>query len=148
MKIKDLIALLQTKDENANVYIATKDGYEQLGRVMDGKYFNTVAIATKVNLTVDQAEQMLYQLASYDNLTEENTQDIARILGEDRVEEILSEIKHYQQQMQQVRTQISEEVDFGDVDNSEETCQDCLENVGCEEHESEDELTTLDLENN
>jgi hypothetical protein len=147
MKIKDLIALLQTKDENANVYIATKDGYEQLGRVMDGKYFNTVAIATKVNLTVDQAEQMLYQLASYDNLTEENTQDIARILGEDRVEEILSEIKHYQQQMQQVRTQISEEVDFGDSDVSsdEETCQDCLENTDCEEHS---DITNLDLENN
>jgi hypothetical protein len=114
MKIKDLIAILQTKDENANLYIATSTGYEQLGRVMDGKYFNTVAIATKVNLTIDQAETMLYQLASYDNLTAENTSDIARILGEDRITEILSEIKMYQDKMKEVRTQISEDVDFGE----------------------------------
>lgn len=132
MKIKDLIAVLQSKDENTNVYIATKDGYEQLGRVIDGKYFNTIAIATKVNLTVDQAEQMLYQLASYDNLTEENTQDIARVLGGERVEEILSEIKHYQEKMKEVRTQISEDVDFGEE---------------ADEDESE-ELTNLDIENN
>lgn len=133
MKIKDLIAVLQTKDENATVYVATSTGYEQLGRVMDGKYFNTVAVATKVNLTVDQAEQMLYQLASYDQLTEDNKTDISRVLGEDRVEVILSEIKMYQEQMKQVRTQISEEVDFGeeefDVSSEEETSQDCLENV-------------------
>lgn len=148
MKIKDLITVLQTKDENSTVYVATKDGYEQLGRVVDGKYFNTIAISTKVNLTIDQAEQMLYQLASYDNLTEENSQDIARILGEDRVQEILSEIKHYQEQMQQVRTQISEEVDFGDdsdISSEEETCEDCLENNDCEEH---DEVTNLEIENN
>ena len=128
MKIKDLIALLQTKDENANVYIATKDGYEHLGRVMDGKYFNTVALATKVVLTVDQAEQMLYQLASYDNLTEQNKEDITLVLGASRVEEILSEIKHYQEQMLSVRTQISEETVFGDEDSTtaeiEEEC-DC-----------------------
>jgi hypothetical protein len=148
MKIKDLIAVLQTKDENSTVYVATKDGYEQLGRVVDGKYFNTIAISTKVNLTIDQAEQMLYQLASYDNLTEENTQDIARILGEERVNEILSEIKHYQEQMQQVRTHISEEVDFGeenDASSEEATCEDCLENVGCEEHS---DITNLEVENN
>jgi GTP1/Obg family GTP-binding protein len=142
MKIKELIELLQKKDENATVYVATKDGYEQLGRVVDGKYFNTIAIATKVNLTIDQAEQMLYQLASYDNLTEENTQDIARILGQDRVEEILSEIKHYQEQMQQVRTQVSEDVDYS---SEEETCEDCLENNECEEH---DEITDLEIEKN
>lgn len=132
MKIKDLIAVLQSKDENTNVYIATKDGYEQLGRVIDGKYFNTIAIATKVNLTVDQAEQMLYQLASYDNLTEENTQDIARVLGGERVEEILSEIKHYQEKMKEVRTQISEDVDFGEEGDEDES----------------EELTNLDIENN
>jgi hypothetical protein len=114
MKIKELIELLQKRDENSTVYITTKDGYEHLGRVMDGKYFNTVAIATKVNLTIDQAEQMLYQLASYDQLTAENREDISRILGEERVEVIISEIKMYQEQMKQVRTQISEEVDFGD----------------------------------
>jgi hypothetical protein len=135
MKIKELIELLQKKDENATVYVATKDGYEQLGRVIDGKYFNTIAIATKVNLTIDQAEQMLYQLASYDNLTEENTQDIARILGENRVEEILSEIKHYQEQMQQVRTQISEEAVFGEEEIDEED-------------EDEDDITNLDIQNN
>jgi len=133
MKIKDLIAVLQTKDENSTVYVATKDGYEQLGRVVDGKYFNTIAISTKVNLTIDQAEQMLYQLASYDNLTEENTQDIARILGEERVNEILSEIKHYQEQMQQVRTQISEEVDFGEEIDEDDT--------------EEDDITNLEVEN-
>lgn len=120
MKIKELIAVLQTKDENATVYVATATGYEQLGRVSDGKYFNTVAIATKVNLTIDQAEQMLYQLASYDQLTEDNKTDISRVLGEDRVEVILSEIKMYQEQMKQVRTQISEEVDFGEEKTTEE----------------------------
>lgn len=134
MKIKELIALLQTKDENSSVYIATKDGYEQLGRVMDGKYFNTIAIATKVNLTVDQAEQMLYQLANYDNLTEENTQDISRVLGADRVEEILSEIRHYQEKMKEVRTQISEDTVFGEEID--------------EDDEDEDEVTNLELENN
>lgn len=135
MKIKDLIAVLQTKDENSTVYVATKDGYEQLGRVVDGKYFNTIAISTKVNLTIDQAEQMLYQLASYDNLTEENTQDIARILGAERVEEILSEIKHYQEQMKQVRTQISEETVFGQEEIDEDDTE-------------EDDITNLELENN
>lgn len=134
MKIKDLIAVLQTKDENSTVYVATKDGYEQLGRVVDGKYFNTIAISTKVNLTIDQAEQMLYQLASYDNLTEENTQDIARILGENRVNEILSEIKHYQDQMKEVRTQISEEVDFGEEIDEDDT--------------EEDDIINLEVENN
>jgi hypothetical protein len=114
MKIKDLIALLQTKDENSNVYIATATGYEHLGRVTDGKYFNTVVLATKVVLTVDQAETMLYQLASYDNLSEQNKEDISRVLGDARVEEILSEIKHYQEQMLAVRSQISEDVDFGE----------------------------------
>jgi hypothetical protein len=136
MKIKDLIALLQTKDENATAYVATKDGYEQIGRVIGGKYFNTIAISTKVNLTIDQAEQMLYQLASYDNLTQENSDDIARILGADRVEEILSEIKHYQEQMQQVRTQISEEVDFGEEIEDEDDDTD------------EDEISNLEIENN
>lgn len=121
MKIKDLITLLQTKDENATVYVATATGYEQLGRVMDGKYFNTIALATKIVLTVDQAEQMLYQLASYDNLTEQNKEDITVVLGAGRVEEILSEIKHYQDQMLQVRSQISEEVDF-----EGEGCEDCI----------------------
>lgn len=135
MKIKELIAVLQTKDENSNLYIATKDGYEQLGRVIDGKYFNTVVIATKVQLTVDQAEQMLYQLASYDNLTEENTQDISRVLGAERVEEILSEIKHYQEQMKQVRTQISEETVFGEEEIDEDDTE-------------EDDITNLELENN
>lgn len=135
MKIKELIAVLQTKDENSSLYIATKDGYEQLGRVIDGKYFNTVVIATKVQLTVDQAEQMLYQLASYDNLTEENTQDISRILGAERVEEILSEIKHYQEQMKQVRTQISEETVFGEEEIDEDDTE-------------EDDITNLELENN
>lgn len=135
MKIKELIAVLQSKDENSTVYVATKDGYEQLGRVIDGKYFNTIAIATKVNLTIDQAEQMLYQLASYDNLTEENTQDIARILGAERVEEILSEIKHYQEQMKQVRTQISEETVFGEEEIEEDDT-------------DEDEITNLEIENN
>jgi GTP1/Obg family GTP-binding protein len=130
MKIKDLIAVLQTKDETMTVYVATKDGYEQLGRVQDGKYFNTIAIATKVSLTVDQAEQMLYQLASYDNLSDENTADISRIIGSDRVTEILSEIKHYQQKLQEVRADISEELEFGD------------------DEDSEDEITNLDLENN
>jgi hypothetical protein len=138
MKVKDLIAALQTKDENSTIYIATKDGYEQLGRVMDGKYFNTIALATKVILTVDQAEQMLYQLASYDNLTEQNQEDISRVIGADRVEVILSEIKHYQEQMQAVRTQIDETVDFGDIED--------LENEE-DDLDDEDDITNLDIEN-
>lgn len=133
MKIKDLIALLQTKDENSTVYVATATGYEHLGRVMDGKYFNTIALATKVNLTVDQAEQMLYQLASYDNLTSENTEDISRILGSERVDVILSEIKHYQQQMQQVRSQVStEEIFEEDIENT--ACSGCCGD--CEDEEA------------
>ena len=129
MKIKDLIVALQQRDENATVYIATKDGYEQLGRIVDGKYFNTVSIATKVSLTIDQAEQMLYQLASYDNLTAENTEDIARILGQDRVDEILSEIKHYQEEMQKVRSQVDTSVTFEDECCDEEECT----KEGCED---------------
>lgn len=128
MKVKDLIELLQKRDETATVYVATKDGYEQLGRVVDGKYFNTVSIATKVSLTIDQAEQMLYQLASYDNLTSENTEDIARILGQDRVDEILSEIKHYQEEMQKVRTQVDTSVSFGE----EEIENNCCDGEDCE----------------
>jgi hypothetical protein len=131
MKTKELIALLQTRDENSTVYIATKDGYEQLGRVTDGKYFNTLALATKVNLTIDQAETMLYQLASYDNLTEENTSDIVRILGQDRVDEIISEIKHYQEEMQKVRTQVDTSVDFGEP----------------EDDEDEDDITQTEIDN-
>lgn len=134
MKIKELIALLQARDENSTVYIATKDGYEQLGRVTDGKYFNTLALATKVNLTIDQAETMLYQLASYDNLTEENTSDIVRILGQDRVDEIISEIKHYQEEMQKVRTQVDTSVDFGF--NEED-----------DDEEDEEEVTQLEIDN-
>ena len=129
MKIKELIEILGKQDENATIYVATKDGYEQLGRVTSGKYFNTIAIATKVVLTIDQAETMLYQLASYDNLTEENTQDIVRILGQDRVDEIISEIKHYQEEMQKVRTQVDTSVDFGDIE------------------EDEDDITQLDIDN-
>jgi hypothetical protein len=132
MKTKELIALLQTRDENSTVYIATKDGYEQLGRVTDGKYFNTLALATKVNLTIDQAETMLYQLASYDNLTEENTSDIVRILGQGRVDEIISEIKHYQEEMQKVRTQVDTSVDFGFNEDGDD---------------DEDEITQLEIDN-
>jgi GTP1/Obg family GTP-binding protein len=137
MKIKELIELLQKRDENATVYINTKDGYEQLGRVVDGKYFNTVSIATKVSLTIDQAEQMLYQLASYDNLTPENTDDISRILGQDRVEEILSEIKHYQEEMQKVRSQVDTSVSFGDEDDTECIGNNCCDGEDCECEEKE-----------
>ena len=132
MKIKELIALLQTRDEESTVYIATKDGYESLGRVMDGKYFNTIALATKVVLTVDTAEQMLYQLSSYDNLTEQNKEDISAVLGAERVETILSEIKHYQEEMQKVRTQIDESVDFGETE---------------EDDEDEDDITQTEIDN-
>ena len=131
MKIKELIALLQTKDEDSTLYIATKDGYEQLGRVMDGKYFNTIALATKVILSVDQAETMLYQLASYDNLTDQNTEDIARILGEERIATIISEIKHYQEEMRKVRTEIDTSVEFGD-----------------DEDDAEDDISQFDIDNN
>lgn len=132
MKIKELIALLQTRDEESTVYVATKEGYEQLGRVMDGKYFNTIALATKVVLSVDQAETMLYQLASYDNLTEQNREDISRVLGAERVETILSEIKHYQDEMRKVRTEIDTSVEFGEIE---------------EDDDEEDDITQIDIDN-
>jgi hypothetical protein len=132
MKIKELIALLQTRDEESTVYVATKEGYEQLGRVMEGKYFNTIALATKVVLSVDQAETMLYQLASYDNLTEQNREDISRVLGAERVETILSEIKHYQDEMRKVRTEIDTSVEFGEIE---------------EDDDEEDDITQIDIDN-
>jgi hypothetical protein len=141
MKIKDLLSLLETRDPESTVYIATKDGYEHLGRVMDGKYFNTIALATKVILTVDQAEQMLYQLASYDNLTDENTEDITRVLGESRVLEILSEIKAYQQQMQTARSQVSEEFVFEGTDDEFEDLKNCS---NCDDCNHEDGSCSLE----
>lgn len=109
MKVKELIELLNARDQEAEVYILTKDGREQIGRLTSGKYFNTIDLSTKVTLTIDQAEQSLYQLATYDQLTQEAEQDIARVLGEERIAIIKSEIKAFQDEMLKARTQISTE---------------------------------------
>ena len=114
MKVKDLVALLNTRDQESDVYILTKDGREQVGRLTSGKFFNTVDLATKVNLTVDQAEQSLYQLATYDQLTAEAEEDISTVIGKERVDTIKAEIKAFQEEMAKARTQINTEDMFGE----------------------------------
>jgi outer membrane protein assembly factor BamA len=121
MKVKELIALLNTRDENSEVYILTKDGREQVGRITSGKFFNTIDLATKVNLTVDQAEQSLYQLATYDQLTAEAEEDISVVIGKERVNAIKAEIKAFQEEMIKARTQISTESLFDEADLEEIT---------------------------
>jgi len=116
MKVKDLVALLNTRDQESDVYILTKDGREQVGRLTSGKFFNTVDLATKVTLTVDQAEQSLYQLATYDQLTAEAEEDISTVIGKERVDTIKAEIKAFQEEMAKARTQISTENIFDEVE--------------------------------
>jgi hypothetical protein len=118
MKVKDLVALLSTRDQEADLYVLTKDGREQVGRVVSGKFFNTLDISTKVQLTVDQAEQSLYQLATYDQLTTEIEEDIARTIGQDRIDVIKAEIKTFQEEMIKARSQVSSE-SFFQEDNVE-----------------------------
>jgi anti-sigma28 factor (negative regulator of flagellin synthesis) len=114
MKVKDLIALLNTRDQDSDVYILTKDGREQVGRITSGKFFNTIDLATKVNLTVDQAEQSLYQLATYDQLTSETEEDISAVIGKERVEAIKTEIKAFQEEMRKARTQMDSQDIFSE----------------------------------
>lgn len=122
MKVKELVQILNNLNQESEVRLRIEGNALDIGLIGKGKYINTVEIANKLEMSLDEAEQRLYMGSLHGQVnSEEQINAIINRLGKERVDFVSFEIDKFKKNQEQEREENKELIEkIEEVVNSSE----------------------------